>query len=754
MTEMCPDHRWRPLILDPNVPDERNTLERIRDRARHIFDTLDSQKRDLIRVLRLMARREPRVTKTARSHHSRWVYYPWSSTLVHLLSPDGFRLLRSSRNLYKITSEEQDRLRQLTIGLVGLSAGAAVAMTLVLEGIGCHLKLADFDTLELSNMNRLRAGVHQIGLPKTVLVARQIMELDPYLRLTLYRKGVTRQNIDEFMGGDAPVNLVIDECDTTSIKVLLRERAREARVPVIMETSDRGLLDIERFDLESDRPILHGRLGQLDSVALERLPRAERLAVAAQIVGSDSLSTRLAASAMEIEHSIVTWPQLGSATQLGGASVTAAVRRIALGHRVTSGRRYCDLDRWLSQPPEAVEAVSLVPPRPNYKPVQPSHRGREQTGECTELVQFVVEHAALAPSVANDQPWRFHACESTLWLLLDEERGKTPMGPRQVYLSLGAALENLCIAAASRYHTVAIRPFPQPGSPHIVAESRLVPASSESEHIEQMTRLLEPIRLRATNRKAGTGEPLSGLEIHQLQRAAHARDATLEVVTDNRDICEIARIVSESDRIRYLCKPLHRDLFAALRWNAIDARLYRDGIYAPLLAMSPSDLLHLRIAGRPDVARFLRALGGGKAIRTGHSYNLITSASAVGMLSMAGDSPQDWLTAGRAMERVWLEATRLGLGVQPVGRLMYMRHLFQSPTQVLFRGTERRTLSDCARRMDRFFTASAGRVVTTIFRFVRAPGPAIRSLRRPLKDILIPDAPSGLSARMSVASYM
>ena len=32
-----------------------------------------------------------------------------------------------------------------------------------------------------------------------------------------------------------------------------------------MATSDRGLVDVERFDLEPHRPILHGLLGDLDT---------------------------------------------------------------------------------------------------------------------------------------------------------------------------------------------------------------------------------------------------------------------------------------------------------------------------------------------------------------------------------------------------------------------------------------------------------------------------------------------------------
>jgi len=43
---------------------------------------------------------------------------------------------------------------------------------------------------------------------------------------------------------------VIEECDSLDMKFLVREAARDRQIPVIMETSDRGVLDVERFDLE------------------------------------------------------------------------------------------------------------------------------------------------------------------------------------------------------------------------------------------------------------------------------------------------------------------------------------------------------------------------------------------------------------------------------------------------------------------------------------------------------------------------
>ena len=97
-----------------------------------------------------------------------WMYYPWSNRLAYLLDRDEFIELRTNRNRYKITPGEQETLAGKRIGIAGLSAGQSIAAVLALQRSCGELRLADFDSLELSNLNRVRAGVHDIGLLKVM----------------------------------------------------------------------------------------------------------------------------------------------------------------------------------------------------------------------------------------------------------------------------------------------------------------------------------------------------------------------------------------------------------------------------------------------------------------------------------------------------------------------------------------------------------------------------------------------------------
>src|SRR5262249_3815922 len=157
----------------------------------------------------------------------------------------------------------------------------------------------DFDTLSLSNMNRMPASVADVGLPKCVIAARRMFEIDPYLEISIALDGARAGTIDDFLLREERLDLLVEECDDISIKVLARERAREHRIPVVMETNDRGMVDIERFDLEPERPIFHGLLAGVDSAELSRATAAEKVPFVLRLLGGRPLRPRTVASLLE-----------------------------------------------------------------------------------------------------------------------------------------------------------------------------------------------------------------------------------------------------------------------------------------------------------------------------------------------------------------------------------------------------------------------------------------------------------------------
>jgi len=315
-----------------------------------IVDSIEEQLEELIKInhpskqfnqTELRERVNQKLGETP-NEYGVWVYYPWRNTLVHLLNKNDFIKVRTNRNKYKITQEEQDELNTKIIGVVGLSVGQSVALTMAMERSFLELRIADFDTIDLSNLNRIRTAVFNLSVPKTVVVAREIAELDPFLKVILFKDGLTNENMGEFLKG---LDVLIDECDSLDLKINMRKAAKKIKIPVVMDTSDRGLVDVERFDIDSNLPIMHGLIEHLDINNVKDLTNQQKIPYALAMVGDKSISERLKISMKEVGVSISTWPQLAADVVAGGGHTAYVVRKICLGKTLDSGRYYVDLDK-------------------------------------------------------------------------------------------------------------------------------------------------------------------------------------------------------------------------------------------------------------------------------------------------------------------------------------------------------------------------------------------------------------------------
>lgn len=346
-----------PVIFNINISSDFQRVQTLINEQADllVLDEIHGQLRELIKIRNpqkvltddeYVQQIETLLNGESSHHYGNWVYYPWNKKLVHLLNKDEFVELRTSRNLYKITPEERTTLLHKKIAIIGLSVGQMIALTLAMERTCDEIRLADFDLIELSNMNRIRTSVTNLGVSKAIVAAREIAELDPYINVKLFLDGITDDNIDDFLLKDGKIDLLIEECDGLDVKILSRIKAREYGIPVVMETNDRGMIDIERFDLEPNRALLHGLIPENmeNLAALRNLSNQEKVPLLGAMVGIEHISERMRMSLGEMGKTISTWPQLASSVVLGGAMVTDISRRILLNQSTLSGRYYVDFN--------------------------------------------------------------------------------------------------------------------------------------------------------------------------------------------------------------------------------------------------------------------------------------------------------------------------------------------------------------------------------------------------------------------------
>jgi molybdopterin/thiamine biosynthesis adenylyltransferase/nitroreductase len=724
-----------PLILDASRPDDRERLARLRASGRVWAETdgIVGQLRELaaLRVRHVDATPADLdaavlglLGDTAIGEYGRWVYFPWSGRLVHVLPPAEFRRLRLDRNRHKITADEADRLARFDVGVIGLSAGSAIAVTLAMEGVG-SLRLADLDQLELSNMNRVRAAVHEIGNDKSTIVARQIWEFDPYARLSVVDEGVTPDNVAAFLDG---LDVVIEECDSLAMKFAVREHARVRRLPVLMATSDRGLFDIERFDLDPDRPLFHGLAGEITSGDLDALSGADGLtrerkaALVVQILGADRMSPRLAASLLEIDATVSTWPQLCGDVLLGAASAAYGVRALATGMPLPSGRHSVDLETFSQVAP----VRDVLAPKPALGLAHP-----ERTDEVPEFARWLVSYAVLAPSGGNDQPWHFYWADDRLWVAHDRTRSENCLDGRHhaALLALGAATENIAIAAAAQGLTTFVRTS---SKGDFAAEITFAAGSDES-----LAALLPLVTQRHTNRHLGSGEPLADDVLAALEAAAARHASGLQLVHDRRRRADLGHILGAADRVRFLCAVTHRDLFAELRLTDDDAQRSRDGIALSSLPLDAGARAAIQLIARSDVRAVLDHLNLGTRLET-MTRDAVTSSSSVALLTIANGTPDAWFAGGRAMQRVWLEANRYGIALQPVTAMLYMLEMAVDRPDA-FSDVQLAELADLRRRCGRVFDLT--QPAALMMRLSQAPTQHERSLRLPPEWVLTAGRP-------------
>lgn len=653
-----------------------------------------------------------------------WVYYPWSGRLVHLLDRDEFIAVRTSRNQYKITPAERDILAQKSIGVVGLSVGQSVSVTLAMERICGEIRLADFDLLELTNLNRIRTGVHNLGLPKVYSVAREIAEIDPFIEVKCFTEGLQESNMDAFFTGGGKLDLLVEESDGFDIKILCRYKARDLRVPVIMEASDRCMVDVERFDLDPERPILHGIVKHLDIPMLRSLrSNDEKIPYMLDVLGFDKTTARLRASMLEMTHTLTTWPQLASAVTMGGGITADVSRRMLLGHFTDSGRYYVDVEQIIGNAPEKVADSEKSFSRTGIKDFAALKKIHSRDGITLseKELRSVIAAAGKAPSFGNLQPWQWVQRGQALVLcnVFHESDILSDPGQLNMAVSCGAAIENAVQQAAILGYGAGVDLFPAKGNEQIVASITF----SKNAGLQGQG-LADMIAGRHTNRNAGDSKPLEETALSKLSAVFGERDLSLGFVTDRSRIGKFAGIAGEAERLRLTNRGLHAEYQRMLQCMS-------EGDHGAVQGWGPALSLAMDVISDPRVSDLLDRWDLGSAFSK-YYQELVSSSGAIGFVSGGEVSVRTAVKAGMAAERVWLQATRLGLAIHPISMpLALLRSDCTIPAE------KKSYLSTLCQQLSLIFSGVEATNVLFLFRVSHAGPVHARSPRRSPDEDLI-----------------
>lgn len=706
---ISPEAATRAVILDPADDSDARTLRSLRADPRvAVFDRTGEQAATLRGLL-------PAPDDELRSEPHRWAYYPWRHALVGILGPRAYARTRTDRNRNLITLSEHQKLATLRVGVVGLSVGHAIAHTLALQGLCGRLRLADHDELELSNLNRVPATVFDLGVNKATTAARRIAEVDPYMNVEVLEAGLTEANLAAFLDG---LDVVVEECDSLDVKALVREGARAHGIPVLMASSDRGLVDVERFDADPERPLFHGLLGEADPRALSALDSRQKIPHVLRILDAASLSARGAASLVEVGQTLTTWPQLAGDVLVGAAAVAEAVRRIGLGEPLSSGRVRIDVAASLGA---LTDPHTLAGERPGTPPDRPA------TAPATPA-QAVALAANRAPSGGNAQPWHIEATTHAVTIrLAPEYRGTLDIGLRGSAVAVGAAAFNARVAAAAHGVLGSVQ-FIEDDRDPLRAEIRLTRG-----HDPYLAAMYPMLDRRETNRHRGTRESLPDTVAATLRSAAHREGVGLELLREPADLGAAGELLGAAERIRYLTPALHADMASEMRWPGDEP--HDSGIDVASLELAPADLATLDVLRRGDVMSMLAHWDAGTVLGA-DTGGRIAQSSALAVLTVDDRSLTGYARGGAGAEALWITAQQSGWAVQPISPPFLYAH--DDDELVALSPTFAAELAELRTRFRHVTATGRDQAQILLLRLTKAPPASVRSRRRPLRIAVAP----------------
>jgi nitroreductase len=264
-----------------------------------------------------------------------------------------------------------------------------------------------------------------------------------------------------------------------------------------------------------------------------------------------------------------------------------------------------------------------------------------------EQLEFLLRYAILAPSTKNTQPWRFSIGADRVGIFADLTRWQpvADRGRRELYISLGCALENLLVAAEQFGFSHEVSYFPQPTNDELAAVVTFHPGGGTS--VCRAGIVLGSITARHTQHGCYRDEPV----------AEEARGRLLHCCSDLGVRVDLTD--DPSVRSRVVALNLHAD-----EMEFSDPEFRKELGYWVGQGVFGSPRL-LSWFGR----LLLTHVNVGSAIGKRNAA-MLASAALIGLISARTDDRTSQVRAGQALERVWLHATRLGIGLQPMSQAL------------------------------------------------------------------------------------
>lgn len=272
----------------------------------------------------------------------------------------------------------------------------------------------------------------------------------------------------------------------------------------------------------------------------------------------------------------------------------------------------------------------------NLKPLE---KKATMSAQMRELIRY----ATLAANGHNTQPWKFAIKENAIEIHPDYTRRLLVVDPddRELWISLGCALENLLIAARLVGYTPQVT-YPDTADFIHIRLTADTPQSSP---------LFEAIPLRQNTRSEYNSQLIKTDDLDQVQALPLEPGVSLRFVTNPTNMETVLEYVNQGNLSQYADKAFIDELIYWLRFNRKEALASLDGLYS-------------RCSGNPEVPRWLGKMfvaGSKPQQQADADAKKLRSSPIAVVIASEVDDKSTWVRIGQVYERLALEMTTLDI---------------------------------------------------------------------------------------------
>ncbi|MDR2192606.1 MAG: hypothetical protein LBO62_07005 [Endomicrobium sp.] len=271
--------------------------------------------------------------------------------------------------------------------------------------------------------------------------------------------------------------------------------------------------------------------------------------------------------------------------------------------------------------------------------------GNIDSSEYNKDFLHIAQYAIKAPSGHNTQPWKFKINENSIEILPNFTKSLPAVDEsnRELYISLGCALENLRIAARHLGYNYDIAAQNEQG---IIVN--LVKASSSTENS-----LYSQIEKRQTNRSVYNNQKIPDETIKYLENIILQPNTQVYFAKIGENFANsLTQYILRGNEIQMNDNDFKDELILWMRFNKREVKKTQDG-------------LAYNAMGFPAIARFLGKLIVGAYLKPDKQNKAdlkkINSSSHFLLFTTKNNTVFEWIDLGRTLERILLETTRLNL---------------------------------------------------------------------------------------------